>query len=106
MNGNIVNMCLGMCDNQGEWINTTKEGVAFVKGKIETELYHGSGEFVKMAARDVSRGFEGKCVNIVVYPKPSMLQYSGESSIEENIDYNLIEPLIVHDVSIKAKKRE
>ena len=61
---------------------------------------------MKMAARDVSRSFEGKCVNVVVYPKPSMLQYSGESSIEEHIDYNLIEPLIVHDVSIKAKKRE
>ena len=43
MNGNIINICLGMCDNQGEWINLTKEGVAFVKGKIETELYHGSG---------------------------------------------------------------
>lgn len=81
-NGNIINICLGVCDSQGEWIHETKEGQAFVKGKIETELYHGSAEFVKLAPRDVSRQYVNKTVNIVVYPKPSVLRYSGESSIE------------------------
>ena len=59
-----------------------------------------------MAARDVSRSFVNKTVNMVVYPKPTVLQYSGESSIEEHIDYSLIEPLVIHGVSVKAKKRE
>ena len=45
-------------------------------------------------------------MNIVVYPKPTVLRYSGESSIEEYIDHSLIEPMIIHDVSVKAKKRE
>ncbi|MCB0368409.1 MAG: hypothetical protein KDD45_02965 [Bdellovibrionales bacterium] len=106
LNGNIVNVCLGVCDDNGEWIHETKEGVSFVKGKIEAELYHGSTSFVKMACRDVSRSFVNKTVNLVVYPKPTVLKYSGESSIEEYIDYSLIEPLIIHGVSIKAKKRE
>ena len=106
LNGNIVNVCLGVCDDNGEWIHETKEGSAFLKGKIEAELYHGSASFVKMAARDVSRVFINKTVNLVVYPKPTVLKYSGESSIEEHIDYSLIEPLVIHGVSVKAKKRE
>lgn len=59
-----------------------------------------------MAARDVSRGFVNKEVNVVVYPKPTVLKYSGESSIEENIDFSLVEPLIIHGVSVKAKRRD
>jgi hypothetical protein len=35
-NGNIINICFGVCDAEGEWIHETKEGQAFVKGKIET----------------------------------------------------------------------
>lgn len=59
-----------------------------------------------MAARDVSRIYPNRMVNVVVYPKPSVLKYSGESSIEEHVDFSLIEPLVVHGVCIKAKKRE
>ena len=106
LNGNIVNVCLGVCDDNGEWIHETKEGVAFLKGKIESELYHGAAGFAKMAARDVTRGFPNRTMNLVVYPKPTMLKYSGESSIEEHIEHSLIEPLVIHDVIVKAKKRE
>lgn len=56
-NGNLINISVGVCDKQGEWIHETKEGLPFVKGKVETELYHGEGEFCKLAPRDVSRGF-------------------------------------------------
>jgi hypothetical protein len=35
LNGNIVNVCLGLCDDNGEWIHETKDGQAFLKGKIE-----------------------------------------------------------------------
>jgi len=45
-------------------------------------------------------------INLVVYPKPTLLKYSGESSLEENIDFEQIEPLVIRDVSVKAKKRE
>ena len=106
MNGNIVNVCLGLADDHGEWIHETKEGVSFLKGKVESELYHGTVSFVKMAPRDVSRAFPNKTLNLVVYPKPTVLKYSGESSIEENIEQSLIEPLIIHGVTVKAKKRE
>lgn len=54
-NGNIINICMGVCDDNAEWIHETKDGQAFLKGKVEAELYHGSANFVKMAARDVSR---------------------------------------------------
>jgi len=48
-----------------------------LKGKCETELYHGKADFIKINPRDVSRGYPGKIVNLVVYAKPSMLKYSG-----------------------------
>lgn len=35
LNGNIINICMGLCDDNGEWISETKEGQAFLKGKIE-----------------------------------------------------------------------
>lgn len=53
----------------------------------------------------MSRAFTDKTVNLVVYCKPSLLKYSGETTLEENIDYRVIEPLIIKDISIKAKKR-
>ena len=59
-----------------------------------------------MAPRDVSRAYCNKKVNLVIYPKPTLLKYSEESSIEEHVDYRLIEPMIVHDVTVKAKKRD
>lgn len=58
-----------------------------MKGKLEADLYHGMGEFVKLSPRDVSRSFTDKKVNIVVYAKPSILKYSGESSIERIVDF-------------------
>jgi hypothetical protein len=73
---------------------------------VETELYHGEGEFCKLAPRDVSRGFQDKVVNLVVYCKPSLLKYSGETTLEENINYMRVEPLIVRGITIKAKKRD
>lgn len=84
-NGNLVNICLGVCDSNGEWVQEIKEGTPLLKGKLEAELYHGQGEFVKLSPRDVSRGFAGKKVTLVVYAKPSLLQYSGESSLERRI---------------------
>lgn len=105
-NGNLVNVCLGVCDSNGEWVQETREGAALLKGKLEAELYHGQGEFVKLSPRDVSRSFPGKRVTLVAYAKPSLLQYSGESSLERKIDHSLIEPLLVKDISIKAKRRE
>lgn len=56
-NGNMLNMSVGVCDRQGEWIHETKEGLPFVKGKVESELCHGEGEFCKLAPRDVSRSY-------------------------------------------------
>jgi hypothetical protein len=44
-------------------------------------------------------------VTLVVYAKPSLLQYSGESCLERNIEERQIEPLLVKDITIKAKRR-
>jgi hypothetical protein len=59
-----------------------------------------------LAPKDVSRSFPDRMINLVVYCKPSMLKYSGETTIDENIDYISIEPLIIRDITVKAKKRD
>ena len=78
-----------------------------MKGKTEMELYHGEGSFLKIYPREVSRPYpEGK-LNFVIYAKPSVLQFtSNSSSLEKEVDSNLIEPLLLKDITIRAKKKE
>lgn len=77
-----------------------------LKGKTEVELYHGNTEFNKIYTKDISRTFSNGKINFVIYPKPNMLIYNGlTSEYEENINYELIEPLIINDITIKAKKK-
>ena len=70
------------------------------------ELYNGEASFAKIYARDVSRSYQDGKVNLVVYPKPSTLVYSNLGSFEISIDSKDIEPLILEDISIKAKKKD
>lgn len=42
-----------------------------------------------------------------MYSKPSMLKFSSNASVVEQIvDSNLIEPMLIKDISIKAKKKD
>lgn len=77
-----------------------------MKGKSEVELYHGEGSFMKVYPREVSRSYpEGK-VNFIIYCKSSMVKFSTSSSmVEEVVDSELIEPLLISDIQIKAKKK-
>lgn len=42
----------------------------------------------------------------MVYCKPSLLKFSGETTLEANVDYLSVEPLIIRDITVKAKKRD
>jgi hypothetical protein len=97
---------MAVCDTNGQWISENEEGSAFLKGKTEVELYHGEVVFQKIYPRDVSRAYpEGK-VNMVIYPKPSLVQFSSmSSSVEERVNALDIEPLLISDVIIRAKKK-
>ena len=105
-NANVVSLCMGVCDNQGNWIHETKDGSGFLKGKAECELFNGESSFLKMALRDVSRTFFGRTLNLVIYAKPSVLRYSEESPETHRVDPEQIEPLIIEGIVVKAKKRE
>jgi hypothetical protein len=104
---NIVHLCLGVCNSNGEWITENRGGEPFMKGKTEVEMYHGEGSFLKVYPRDVSRSYlEGK-VNFIIYSKPSMLKFSSNvSSLESVVNSSLIEPMLIKNISIKAKKTD
>lgn len=69
-------------------------------------MYHGEAEFNKIYTKDISRTFPNGRVNIVIYAKPSMLIYDGlTSEYEEHVDQYCVEPLVIEDVVIKAKKK-
>ncbi len=77
-----------------------------MKGKTESELYHGQGSFTKIYSRDVSRFYPDGKLNIVVYPKQSALTYcQGSNAFEQVVHFRDIEPLIIQDLTIKAKKK-
>lgn len=77
-----------------------------MKGKTEVELYKGEASFVKLYARDVSRSYHNGKVSLVIYAKPSTLLYSGSSSYEIHVEPTEIEPLVIEDITIKAKKKD
>ncbi len=77
-----------------------------MKGKTESELYHGQASYTKIYSRDVSRFYPNGKLNIVVYPKESALTYcQGSNSLEEVVHFQEIEPLMIKDLTIKAKKK-
>lgn len=77
-----------------------------MKGKTEVELYHGEGSFQKVYPRDVSRYYPHGKINFVVYTKPSMLKFSSNaSSLEQLVKSDQIEPLLIKDLAIRAKKK-
>ena len=50
--------------------------------------------------------FDGGKISIVVYPKPSLIQFSNSSSsLEERVKAEDIEPIIIKDITIRAKKK-
>ena len=51
-----------------------------MKGKTEMELYHGEGSFLKIYPREVSRPYSEGKLNFVIYAKPSVLQFTSNSS--------------------------
>ena len=55
----------------------------------------------------MSRAFSDGKLNFVIYAKPSVLQFtSNSSSLEKEVNSNLIEPLLLKDITIRAKKKE
>jgi len=102
----MVNLCLALADDNGNWVSLNRVGDPMLKGKTEVELYHGSAEFNKIYTRDISRTFPNGRLNLIVYAKPSMLIYDGlTTEFEEHVDEGMIEPLVIEDVVIKAKKK-
>jgi len=97
---------MAACEGSGQWISENEEGKYFIQGKTEVELYHGEAVFEKIYPRDVSRMFDGGNISIVVYPKPSLIQFSNSSSsLEERVKAEDIEPIIIKDITIRAKKK-
>jgi hypothetical protein len=96
---------VGVCNNLGQWI-VEESGDFFIQGKVEIDLYHGEAEFKKVSPKDVSRHFNGGVVNIIIYPKKSLVNFTGEATkYEKIIDSDLIEPVLIRDIIIKAKKK-
>lgn len=101
-----MSLCVAACEVNGRWICENEEGECFMQGKTEVELYHGEASFLKIYPRDVSRQFENGKIDIIIYPKPSLIKFSTEAGmVEQRVNADEIEPLIIKDVTIRAKKK-
>lgn len=106
LNSNILHLCLAVVDANGEWVTQNKVKENFMKGKTEVELYHGEGTFLKVYPREVSRSYPSGKLNFLIYAKPSVLRFSSNNSLlEREVESSLIQPLLLEDISIKAKKK-
>lgn len=107
LNANMLHLCLGVVDSNGTWVTANRAGEDFMKGKTEVEMYHGEAAFLKVYPRDVSRSYPSGKLNFLIYAKPNTLTFaSSTSSLEAVVDCSLIEPLLISDLSIRAKKKE
>ena len=75
-------------------------------GKIEVDLYHGEAEFKRIFPSDITRRYSADPIKIIIYPKGSVLKFTnaGEEH-EREINPDEIEPLVINDVTVKAKKK-
>ena len=105
---NAFNLYLSLCDGSGKWVINNRVGDAMLKGRTSTELFSGESEFNKIYPQDISRTFLNGQLNIVVYAKSLAVVY--DSTIPKNkdkvfVDPEFIEPLIIENVIIKARRR-
>lgn len=99
-----MHLCLAVCDENGKWI-IDQEGDSFMKGKLEVDLYRGESEFKKIYPKDITRHI-GK-INIVIYPRASVLtppETFGRG--ERQVECSEIEPLIIHNIIVKSKRKK
>eukprot|EP00178_Gracilaria_changii_P009101 TRINITY_DN26922_c0_g1_i1.p1 TRINITY_DN26922_c0_g1~~TRINITY_DN26922_c0_g1_i1.p1 ORF type:complete len:108 (-),score=10.10 TRINITY_DN26922_c0_g1_i1:22-345(-) len=107
MNSNMLHLCVGVCDSNGEWIIRNFNGEHILKGKTEVDLYHGETSFLKIYFREISKKYPRNILNLVVYVKPSILTFgANNSSIERQVDCADIEPLVIRDISVLSKKHQ
>ena len=93
-----------MCSECGKWV-TSEDGSFFIQGRVEVDLYHGEADFKKVYPVDVSRSFPGGVIGAVIYPKPSILKHCNTLKEPQfEVPYEEIEPLVVPDVLVRAKK--
>jgi hypothetical protein len=102
----LIGLCLSACETTAQWIPENEEGDYFIKGKTEVDLYHGEATYQKVYPRDVSRQYSEGKVNLVIYPKSSLIQFSSSAStLESRVRSEEIEPLMLKDITIRAKKK-
>lgn len=101
-----MNLCVAACRCSGEWIPTAETGEYFIQGKTEADLYHAEAQFQKIYPRDVSRYFENGKLSIVIYPKPSLIRFANSASaLERHVRTEDIEPCLIKDITVRAKKK-
>lgn len=86
-------------------LDSNKTGQPILKGISFSELFHGATAFTKMHLREVSSYYPDGIINLVVVPEAPSFSYNAkESSVEKEIDYALIKPLVV-SVMVRAKRK-
>jgi hypothetical protein len=74
-------------------------------GQTEIDLFKGSATFIKIYAKEVSRGLRKGCINLVIYARPSLVSYCDSlSGLVVNSED--IEPLVIEGVVVRAKKKK
>eukprot|EP01015_Nassula_variabilis_P000276 TRINITY_DN10129_c0_g2_i10.p1 TRINITY_DN10129_c0_g2~~TRINITY_DN10129_c0_g2_i10.p1 ORF type:complete len:137 (-),score=22.73 TRINITY_DN10129_c0_g2_i10:108-518(-) len=88
-------------ENPPKLIEHNNSGCKILKGCTERDLINGSCVFDKIHVKEVTSHFRNGWIFIVVYPREcSNLMFNGHQLINPN----LIQPLIIEKVIVKAKK--
>ena len=79
-----------------------------LKGSVEKDLLNGSADFEKVQIKEVTSHFRNGWVFFVVYAKMPSIFAKTQKNNEKNeiieVDFMEIKPLILEQVTVKAKK--
>ena len=103
--GNVLQIELAVCTNEGEWVTETKQGEKMLKGQTEVELYEGQAALSKIYLRDISKPYPGGKINLVLYCKPSVLVYPGNLFYQAHVASEDVRPRILENVVVRSKKK-
>ena len=104
--GNLLDLCMGVFDCDGNWISENLLGEPIIEGLTSVELYHGKGSFSKIFFHEISSNLPKGKMNLAIYVKPGFEKGDCQERSSSYIDWKMIKPLIIKNICVLSKKKK
>ena len=101
-----ISLCAYTSDAEPQILMDTKCGKSMFRGTYETQLIQGVAHYSKIQFREVTSYYKNGWIYFVICPKPMPFAYkSNDTTYENYVNWQLIKPLVLSEIVVKAKKK-